>query len=155
MRAGLLLAGCIVAGAAQADIYTWRDASGAKRMSNVPPPWYSESEPGRPRTQVIVNGHLVDDTGLSAEARTRLQGNRARAQSWGKGTPPPPATAAAAYAPVAAPPAQVAGAVPGKPPAAPPAGVTAQSLEGLKRALEAQNLADKLAEELRASNRPR
>lgn len=155
MRAALLLVGSLLALQAQAEMYVWQDASGAKRMSNLAPPWYSESAASRPRTQVIINGHLVDDTGLSAEARAKLQANRARAQNWGRGSPPPPASTAAYVPVVAETPAPVAGATPGKPSTKPPAGITANSLEGLKRALEAQNLADKLAEELKASNRPR
>ncbi len=92
-RAALLVAGCLLAGSAHADLYTWRDATGVKRMSNIAPPWYSEAEPSRPRTQVLVNGHLVDDTGLSKEERSKLQAGRAKAESWGKGSPPPTAQA--------------------------------------------------------------
>jgi hypothetical protein len=150
LRAALLVAGCLLSGIAHADVYTWRDATGVTRMSNMAPPWYRDTEPSRPRTQVLVNGHLVDDTGLSREQRTKLQAGRARAESWGKGSPPP----AAQVFPVPVPVAANAGAA--KPAAQQiPEGVPAQALEGMKRALEAQQLADKLAEELKASNRPR
>lgn len=150
LRAALFTAGCLLSVSAQADLYTWRDASGVKRMSNIAPPWYSETEASRPRTQVLVNGHLVDDTGLSKEERTKLQAGRAKAESWGKGSPPPTAQAIPAQPAVEA---NTGGA---KPPAQPPPeGVPAQALDGMKRALEAQKLADKLAEELKAANRPR
>ncbi|MGE0873838.1 MAG: DUF4124 domain-containing protein [Burkholderiales bacterium] len=151
MRSMVLLAAFLLAAPAFADIYTWRDASGAKRMSNVAPPWYSETEPRGPRTQVLVNGHLVDDTWLSPEERTKLQAMRARAESWGRGDPAARRTEAQAAVQTARDTAQPKPATG----AALPAGIPAEALEGLKRALEAQQAADKLAGELKATNRPR
>lgn len=151
MRSLLLLAAFLLTPPALADIYTWRDASGATRMSNVAPPWYSETEPRGPRTQVLVNGHLVDDTWLSPEARTKLQAGRARAEAWGRGDPAARRAETQAAIPAArdsAPPKPAPG-------AALPAGIPAEALEGLKRALEAQQAADKLAGEMKAANRPR
>ncbi len=152
MRILLLLAGLALAPQALADIYTWRDTSGAKRMSNVAPPWYSETAQNGPRTQVLVNGHLVDDTWLSPEERTRLQARRARAESWGRGDP---AARRAESTQPAVPAARDTAPQRPAPGAALPAGVPAEALEGLKRALEAQQAADKLAGEMKAANRPR
>jgi len=152
MRSLLLLAGLLFTAPALADIYTWRDASGAKRMSNVAPPWYSETEPRGPRTQVLVNGHLVDDTWLAPEVRTKLQSGRARAESWGRGDP---AARRAESTQDAVPAAR--DTIPQKPAPGfvPPEGLSAEALEGLKRALESRQAADTLAEELKAANRPR
>lgn len=145
-----LVAGLLFAATVQAEMYVWRDATGATRMTNVAPPWYSAVERSRPRTRVILNGHVIDDTGLSPERRAQLQAGRARAESWGRGSP----ASSGASAPVAEQNAARAAAA-GPAAAAPPAGVPLAALEGLKRALEAQQLADKLAAELQAANRPR
>lgn len=152
MRALLLLAGALTALPAVADIYLWRDASGAKRMSNVAPDWYSPSAPGRPRTQVIVNGHLVDDTGLSAEAREKLRAGRARALNWGVQAATPVTPAKPSASPIATPGAQPA------PEAAVKAagGISASSMEELRRKAEASNLGERLEQELNAQPaRPR
>lgn len=141
-----LLLAALAAGAAHAEIYAWRDASGAKRMSNIPPPWFNETGPSRPRTQVLLNGHLIDDTGLPMEQREKLRERRVKAQFWGTEVSPP--QPAAPDKPAAANPA----AAPGT---AAPAGTGAQAAEGMRRALEAQRLADKLAEDLKTASRPK
>ncbi len=91
-----LLAGLLaLAPAAHAEVYAWRDASGTQRLSNIAPSWYSPTEPSRIRTRVLVNGQVVDDTGLPAEARERLRANRAKAEAWNRPGAPVPAPAAA------------------------------------------------------------
>ncbi len=136
--------------AAKAEIYTWRDAAGVKQMSNVAPAWYSPTDASRMRTQVLVNGHLVDDTGLKTEEREKLQAGRAKAENWGRRQVVPvaatPAPKAAPAAPAAAP----------APPGTTPLGnIPVQSLEGLQRALAAQKQGDAVLDQLNAANRPR
>jgi len=157
MRAGAAVAvlAALLAGAARADIYTWRDAAGVKRMSNVAPDWYGATEPSRIRTQVLVNGILVDDTGLPTHEREKLQARRAKAESLGRpGTsaPVPPPVAVQAPAPPPKP-----GPTGVTPPPRPPVDLpdAAKSAEGLKRALEAQKMADSLADQLKTTSRPR
>ncbi len=153
MRAMLLavLLAAAAAGPARAEIYTWRDASGASQMSNFPPQWYSSSEPSRIRTRVLLNGQIVDDTGLPQAEREKLQSRRANAERWSKPRAAPAAapTPAAQTAPVAA----VPGLKPGQP--VKTSDIPAASLEGFKRALEAQNRIDDMAEQLNAAGRPK
>jgi hypothetical protein len=143
------------AAAAQADVYTWRDASGVKRMSNVAPPWFRDTGRTSPRVQVLVNGILVDDTGVSDEERLKLREQRARAEVWGTRKPPATATAsqaAAAPAPAAEAKAKPAADAKAKPPPPPlPGGIDpAKAGEGLKSALEAQKQLDAVTDQLKA-----
>lgn len=153
MRAACIaitIAACF-ASAAQAEIYTWRDAAGVKQMSNVAPAWYSATERSRVRTQVLLNGHLVDDTGLGTEQREKLQAGRAKADNWGRRQVVP---VAATPAPKAVPAASAA--TPPTPPGVTPLGnVPVQSLEGMQRALQAQKQGDAVLQQLNAANRPR
>ena len=141
MRSMLLatLLAAIVAGPAHADIYTWRDASGASQMSNFPPQWYSATEPSRIRTRVLINGQLIDDTGLPLADREKLQARRANAERWSK--------------PQAAPVAGVPDFKPGQPVKA--SDIPAASLERIKRALEAQDRIDDLASQSKAAGQPK
>lgn len=148
-RIAFAIAACFAC-AAQAEIYTWRDAGGVKQMSNVAPAWYSPTEPSRVRTQVLVNGHLVDDTGLKSEEREKLQAGRAKAENWGRRQVEPVA-ATPASKPVPATPV----AAPTSPGATPLGNIPVQSLEGLQRALAAQKQGDAVLEQLNAANRPR
>jgi hypothetical protein len=156
-RTALLLV-ALAASAAHAEIYAWRDATGTTRMSNIAPSWYSASEPSRVRTQVLVNGELVDDTGLPQAEREKLQARRAKAESLDKpGNPSPPsASASATGAATAAPLPPVPSKTP-PPPVVPPLGGAdaAKSATGLKRALEAQKLTDSMADQLKAASRPK
>lgn len=122
----ILIAATIVATAAHAELYSWREG-GSTRYSNAAPPWYSATEPSRIRTRVTLNGLLVDDTGLPLEERDRLRAQRAKAEAWNKpgavvppsnGTSPAAPAAAAATAKAPAPEASDAA----KPPAPPPPG---------------------------------
>jgi len=69
-----LLAAAVVMSAATfpafAQMYTWKDPeTGQTQMSNVAPPWYRANQPavrGAPRTQVLLNGNVIDDTGVQA-----------------------------------------------------------------------------------------
>jgi hypothetical protein len=68
--------------AAQAQLYTWRDAQGNLIIKNAPPPWYSESERVRgARVQVLRNGFIVDDTAWPAERRQDSRNKDARDQA--------------------------------------------------------------------------
>ena len=124
-RLTFLIAATVVAAAAHAELYSWREG-GATRYSNAAPPWYSATEPSRIRTRVMVNGILVDDTGLSMEERDRLRAQRAKAEAWNKpGAVVPPPNAASPVAPAtstAKAPAPETGDA-AKPPAPPPMGV--------------------------------
>ena len=65
------------AGPAIAQVYAWNDSqTGAKRLTNIPPPWYKTPD-GKPHPRVTVyeNGRLVDDTGLKDEQRLELRAN--------------------------------------------------------------------------------
>jgi len=148
MRAMLLavLLAAAAAGPARAEIYTWRDASGSHRMSNFPPQWFSATEPSRIRTRVLINGQLVDDTGLPLADREKLQSRRANAERWSN-PQASPAAAAVQAAPAAPPP----GLKPGQP--VNPSDIPAASLEAFKRALETQNRTDEKAKPLDAAGR--
>lgn len=86
-----ILAVClaVLAANAGAEVYQWRDAAGKTRISNVAPPWYTDSGRVSPRVQVLVNGILVDDTGLPDEQRNKLREGRPRAEAWGRRPDPP------------------------------------------------------------------
>ena len=135
---------------AYADIYMWQDADGAKRMSNQAPRWYNASAPSRVRTQVLVNGHLVDDTGIAQPDREKLQATRSKAEAWGRPRPPPPAPVAAAQ-----PPSQQGqeGAKPADTAAS--AGIPAQILGGIKSVFDARQSAGLLVDEMSRQSRPR
>ena len=64
----LALAGSVAPAFAQ--VYVWKDPeTGQTKMSNVAPPWYRVNQPavrGAPRTQVLLNGSVIDDTGVQA-----------------------------------------------------------------------------------------
>lgn len=136
---------------AHADIYLWHEADGAKRMSNLAPAWYSSSAPGRVRTQVLVNGYLVDDTGVPQQDRERLQATRAKAEAWGQPSPPPTPLAT-----VQPPPRDEGNARPTKTAATAAAeGIPAQALEGFKSVFEAKKLGESVIEEMNRQNRPR
>lgn len=138
---------------AHADIYVWQEAGGAKRVSNHAPAWYSASAPSEVRTQVLVNGHLVDDTGVAQPEREKLQATRARAEAWGQASPP--LTPVAKSRPP--PPQGEAHAGPTKTAAAATAAsdIPAKALEGFKSVLEARKLGESLIEEMDRQNRPR
>ncbi|MBI3370878.1 MAG: hypothetical protein HY017_03845 [Betaproteobacteria bacterium] len=137
---------------AYADIYVWQEAGGEKRMSNEAPIWYSASAPSRVRTQVLVNGHLVDDTGIAQPEREKLQATRAKAEAWGRSSPPP-----AAVAEVQPPPQDEDDAKPAKTAATATtaADIPAKALEGFKSVFEAKKLGESLIEEMKLQNRPR
>lgn len=136
---------------AYADIYVWQEAGGAKRMSNIAPAWYSASAASHVRTQVLVNGHLIDDTGMPQPERDRLQATRAKAEARGRAPVPP--------APVAAvrPPRQGNGddAPPARTAAMAAADIPAKALEGFKSVFEAKKLGESLVEEMSRQIRPR
>jgi hypothetical protein len=58
---------------AQAEVYSWKEA-GATRITNEPPAWYRiEAAVRGPRTLVMAQGRIVDDTALSMAGRRRLR----------------------------------------------------------------------------------
>ncbi|OGA04011.1 MAG: hypothetical protein A3H35_04840 [Betaproteobacteria bacterium RIFCSPLOWO2_02_FULL_62_17] len=66
----------VVASAAQAQVYQWKDAeTKTTRLSNTAPPWYRniQRESHAPRVQVFYYGVLVDDTNLSFEVRQAMR----------------------------------------------------------------------------------
>jgi hypothetical protein len=142
------------AAAAQAEVYSWRDASGAKRISNVAPPWYTETGRTGPRVQVLINGILVDDTGVPEEQRAKLREQRAKAEAWGT-RKPAASTTPAAQAAAPTPPAADLKAKP-PPPPVPPGGIDgAKTADGLKRAQESRKEADAPADQLKATGKPK
>lgn len=55
--------------AATAQIYVWKEPeTGQTKMSNLRPTWFRSSDPTvrGPRTQLIINGRVVDDTDTEA-----------------------------------------------------------------------------------------
>lgn len=61
-------------GTAVAQVYSWTEAgSGQKRLSSVPPPWYSTGRSPGPRTVVTLGPFLIDDTGQAPAQRALLQ----------------------------------------------------------------------------------
>lgn len=74
-----LIAGAAVALPGAAQMYTWKDPeTGQTEMSNVAPPWYQANQPavrGAPRTQVLLNGSVIDDTGVRASPDHRTNVN--------------------------------------------------------------------------------
>ncbi|MSP96503.1 MAG: DUF4124 domain-containing protein [Betaproteobacteria bacterium] len=87
----VLLTSALCPQAAQAQLYSWKDAEGNVTIKNVPPPWYRESEraPG-PRVQVLRGGKVIDDTAWSAEKRQEGRTQSAR-QEAGRPAPDQPA----------------------------------------------------------------
>lgn len=58
--------------------YVWKDPeTGQTNMSSTPPPWYSDRSKRGPRTQLIINGQVVDDTGQAAAPETASRVKRA------------------------------------------------------------------------------
>jgi len=76
IRFGLALVLTLAAATAIAQVYSWRDlASGQRRFSNIPPPWYSRGEQVRgPRVVATIGERVIDDTALPYEQRLRLSG---------------------------------------------------------------------------------
>jgi uncharacterized iron-regulated membrane protein len=89
---GLILALlCAVAftGTAWADVYIWRDPqTGARRMSNAPPPWIRDNTRG-PKVEILRDGKPISAEAASANpqaptepsARQRAAGAAAAAAS--------------------------------------------------------------------------
>lgn len=147
-----VLAAALASAPACADIYMWLEAGGAKRMSNEAPTWYSASAPSRVRTLVLVNGHLVDDTGIPQPDRERLQTTRAKAEAWGQPSPAPTPVAASR------PPKDERNAKPARTAAAAATAasdIPAKALEGVKSVFEAKRLGESLIDEMNRQNRPR
>jgi hypothetical protein len=98
---GLILALlCAVAftGTAWADVYIWRDPqTGARRMSNVPPPWVRDNTRG-PKVEILRDGKPISAEAASANpqapaepsARQRAAGEAAAAASGRPVVKPPP-----------------------------------------------------------------
>ena len=88
----VMLASVLLPFAAEAQLYSWKDAQGNVTIKNAPPPWYSESERVRgPRVQVLRNGKLIDDTAWPQDKRqegrneaARLEQTRAKAEAEAK-----------------------------------------------------------------------
>ncbi|HYR36128.1 MAG TPA: hypothetical protein VEQ87_17690 [Burkholderiales bacterium] len=58
---------------ALADVYSWKEA-GSTRITNEPPAWYRVEAPVRgPRTIVMAQGRVMDDTALPMAGRRRLR----------------------------------------------------------------------------------
>jgi signal transduction histidine kinase len=73
-----LIVAAAVALPVAAQMYMWKDPeTGQTKMSNVKPPWYGSNQPGvrGPRTQVFLNGNLVDDTEGQANPEQRARVN--------------------------------------------------------------------------------
>lgn len=122
-RLTFLMAAMLLAAAAHAEVYSWREG-GSTRYSNAAPPWYSATEPSRIRTRVMLNGMLVDDTGLPMDERDKLRARRAKADAWNKpGAIVPPANATSTVAPAPAPAPAAQASATAKPPAPPPVGL--------------------------------
>lgn len=77
-----LFSSALVAPAAQAQLYTWKDAQGNITIKNTPPPWYSESaRPRGARVQVLRNGKVIDDTAWPADKRQEGRSTDARQEN--------------------------------------------------------------------------
>ena len=62
-----------------AQIYSWTDpATGQRRMAGDAPGWYGTGPVRGPRTVVTLGVFLLDDTGLGAAERARLQATAKR-----------------------------------------------------------------------------
>ena len=74
--------------ASLAQMYSCKDPqSGATKLSNLPPPWYSvRGEVRGPRTTATVGGKLIDDTGLAYEKRMELLQSAQRNQGRARGS---------------------------------------------------------------------
>lgn len=69
-----LICSALLAPAAQAQLYTWKDAQGNVIVKNSPPPWYDGTDWVRgARVQVLLNGKVIDDTAWPAERRQDLR----------------------------------------------------------------------------------
>ncbi len=65
----VLCCGGLGAGMAWADVYIWRDPqTGAKRMSNVPPPWVRDNTRG-PRVEILRDGKPISAEAAAANLR--------------------------------------------------------------------------------------
>lgn len=66
----------LLSNTAHAQVYSWKDPNtGASRLSNSPPSWYSvEATVLGPRTVVTVGNKVVDDTALPYDERQLLSG---------------------------------------------------------------------------------
>jgi hypothetical protein len=58
---------------AQGEVYSWKEA-GSTRITNEPPAWYRiEAAVRGPRTLVMAQGRIIDDTALPMAGRRRLR----------------------------------------------------------------------------------
>jgi hypothetical protein len=138
----LALAGALSVGVgapAIADVYMWKDpATGKTYMTNLPPPWLRDPQPGRrvPKVEVIREGKVLDPatafakpeppplptrrrTGETEEAAATPAGARSGAQGTAGSTAGSTAGAGATVGAGA----QVAPGAPGVPMGAPPPGM--------------------------------
>ena len=59
---------------ASAEVYTWRELSGAVRVSNLAPRWYhADAQVRGPRVVVTRGDTVIDDTGLPFRQRRQRQ----------------------------------------------------------------------------------
>lgn len=78
----LLLASGGLSQTAQAQLYTWKDATGNSIIKNAPPPWYKENERSRgPRVQVLRDAKVIDDTSWPQERREEGRSQAARLEA--------------------------------------------------------------------------
>ena len=66
-----------------AQVYTWKDPeTGATKISNLRPAWFRSEQPKLkgPRTLMLLNGKVIDDSGLksTAEQQARIGQQLAR-----------------------------------------------------------------------------
>jgi len=72
----------LASAASLAQVYSWKDPeSGATKISNLAPPWYTvRAEVRGPRTLATLGGKLIDDTALPYEKRVELLQSAAKGQ---------------------------------------------------------------------------